>query len=1016
MLIIHGSYFAERLYLWGESSTPYEPQRRSKKIAPYVSFGADEKQLTEAFSILLPSERPIKLTTERMTLWLPTQDGMPIPSSALITDIPTESIPNAIMPWCIRTIPLDKAQTIALLNVCSGEQTLLAPGIIAGSDLMHWSRILAFTRNLINRQRVIPSIREIEAKWYDRWQPIFIGHDDTILHSLANTMPASARALNNDIEHVPAIPAIAIISSFAESIADFLMRPLPGVVKRYPPGEFGTVYDQWLIGLRSPVGPLKGTPAQLQDLSNHIEEWSRRLVARQNASFKIYFRLEEPANSEEDWNVIFLVQSRTDPSLLIPFADLWSQAYSAESLLQCSRNELLATLGEAALLSPLVASALNQQIPWGIVLTTMDAFTFLSSTAWLLEEAGFGVLLPSWWTRKGAKTRLSSRAKVRPPKLSGGGIGLNTMLSVDWQLILGDTELTEEEFQIITDLKVPLVRLRGQWIEADPDAIRTALAFWKKRNSKQLSLLEVLQLSNGGDTNTVLPVADVQAEGWVADLLDRLSDRQDIVTIPVPERLLATLRPYQARGFTWLHFLTRWGLGACLADDMGLGKTIQTLALILRDWQEDATRHVLLVCPTSVIENWRKETARFTPDVSVHIHHGPARLRDEAFRELVQTRAMTVTSYALLQRDSELLQSIAWWGVILDEAQNIKNSETKQAQAARSIPAMYRIALTGTPVENHVGDLWSLMSFLNPGYLGNASVFRQQFFQPIQINHDPDATVRLQKLTGPFILRRLKTDSSIIADLPEKIEMEEYCPLTAEQASLYAATLQEMEVSLGEAEGIQRKGIVLATLTKLKQICNHPVQFLKDGSALAKRSGKLTRLETILDELLAENERSLIFTQFAEMAEMLQTHLQSTLGREILLLTGQTSRPKRDSMIERFQREGDGPAIFVISLKAGGVGLNLTRANHVFHFDRWWNPAVENQATDRAFRIGQHKNVVVHPFICTGTVEEHIADLLASKREIAASIVGTGEGWLTELSTTEIRNLFALRQEFAQEV
>jgi SNF2 family DNA or RNA helicase len=444
---------------------------------------------------------------------------------------------------------------------------------------------------------------------------------------------------------------------------------------------------------------------------------------------------------------------------------------------------------------------------------------------------------------------------------------------------------------------------------------------------------------------------------------------------------------------------------------MGLGKTIQALALIARDWEANGKRPVLLLCPTSVVNNWQKEAARFTPGLPVMVHHGVGRRKGEAFRAEVEKHAIVLSTYALLHRDLEHLREVSWAGVILDEAQNIKNPETKQAQAARSIPSDYRLALTGTPVENNVGDLWSIMEFLNAGLLGTQSEFKRTFFIPIQAEQDPEAAARLKRLTGPFILRRLKTDKSIIADLPDKLEMKVFCSLTKEQASLYTAVVREAERSLDRAEGIQRKGLILATLSKLKQICNHPAQFLGDNSSIPGRSGKLARLREMLEEVLAVGDRALVFSQFAEMGEILRRHLQETFGREVLFLHGAVPKRQRDRMVERFQGDADGPPLFILSLKAGGTGLNLTRASHVFHFDRWWNPAVEDQATDRAFRIGQTRNVQVHKYLCAGTLEEKIDEMIERKKAVAGQVIGAGEGWLTELSNQDLKRLFALRTE-----
>ena len=579
-------------------------------------------------------------------------------------------------------------------------------------------------------------------------------------------------------------------------------------------------------------------------------------------------------------------------------------------------------------------------------------------------------------------------------------------------MALGDETLSRTEIEALARLKVPLVKVRGQWVQVSSEEIQTALDFWRKKEAGQAPLRDIVQMALGtGNASPGLAFARVTASGWIADFLAQLEGHAGFEGLATPHSFSSTLRPYRVRGYSWLVFLRRWGLGACLADDMGLGKTIQTLALIQREWEAKGRAPVLLVCPTSVVGNWQKEAARFMPNLPVMIHHGTTRSRGAAFKKQVQGQALVISSYAVLHRDVEMLHQMPWSGIILDEAQNIKNPETKQAKAARVLAADYRIALTGTPVENNVGDLWSIMEFLNPGFLGTQAEFKRRFFIPIQADRDPEAVTRLKRLTGPFVLRRLKTDKTIIADLPEKLEMKVFCTLTKEQGSLYTAVVNEAAEALDTAEGIQRRGVVLATLSKLKQVCNHPAQFLGDNSAIPGRSGKLARLTEMLEEILAVRERALVFSQFSEMGLMLRRHLQEVFGREVLFLHGAVPKRQRDRMVERFQTESDAPPIFLLSLKAGGTGLNLTGAKHVFHFDRWWNPAVENQATDRTFRIGQLRNVQVHKFLCLGTLEEKIDEMIERKQEVAAGVVGTGEAWLTELSTAELKELFTLRQE-----
>jgi SNF2 family DNA or RNA helicase len=576
---------------------------------------------------------------------------------------------------------------------------------------------------------------------------------------------------------------------------------------------------------------------------------------------------------------------------------------------------------------------------------------------------------------------------------------------------VGQEALTAEEFDHLVALKMPLVRVRGRWVELNPERVEAAIRFWERRAAGEtLPLRRALRMGLGEEEQAgELPIVDVRAEGRVGDLLRQLRGQSAFELLPTPEGLMGRLRPYQVRGFSWLSFLHRWGLGACLADDMGLGKTVQAIALVLHDFERRRTVDpVLVICPTSVVGNWAHEIERFAPQLQVLVHHGGDRASGEAFAAQAQAAHIVISTYTLARLDVKTLGAVRWEGIILDEAQNIKNPAAQQTQAIRRFRAAYRVALTGTPVENRLTELWSIMQFLNPGYLGSQQAFRKHFARPIERYRDPEASQRLRQLVQPFILRRVKTDPSIIQDLPEKLENKVYCTLTPEQATLYEATVQEALGDVDHAEGIQRRGLVLSMLLRLKQICNHPAQFLGDGSALPERSGKLERLREMLEEVRVNEERALVFTQFAEMGALLHQYLQRHLGTEVLFLYGGTPLRQRNRMVERFQAGERAPAVFVLSLKAGGVGLNLTRANHVFHFDRWWNPAVENQATDRVFRIGQKRDVWVHKFICVGTLEERIDALIESKKALAESVIGTGEAWLTELSTEQLRELVAL--------
>src|SRR5205807_1124638 len=624
-----------------------------------------------------------------------------------------------------------------------------------------------------------------------------------------------------------------------------------------------------------------------------------------------------------------------------------------------------------------------------------------------------------WWQKTAARLKVKLKVKPKEDAKTGAGLmGFDSIVTYDWMVAVGNTTLSEKEFEKLVNLKMPLVQVRGQWIELRPEEIEAAIAFFEKKHSNgDMTLGEALRLGLGQEQSAVgLQVIDIEGQGWIKELMDKLTNSRKITTIESPSTLHGKLRPYQLKGVSWLAFLKQFGFGACLADDMGLGKTLELITLLLHDRsaQNGASQPgpTLVICPMSIVGNWHRELQRFAPSLSVMVHHGAERLSDEAFREEARKHDIVITTYALALRDKEHLAPIEWEYVVLDEAQNIKNESAKQTKAIRGLNARHRIALTGTPVENRLSELWSIMDFLNPNYLGSGTDFRKKFGTPIEKYHDASRAESLKRLIQPFVLRRLKTDKAIIQDLPDKMEMKVFCNLTQEQASLYEAVVKEMIEKIEQAEeGIERKGLILSTLLRLKQVCNHPAQFVGDGSSLPGRSGKLARLEEMLTEALAAGDKALIFTQFAEMGTMLRHYLQETLGCEVLFLHGGTPKKQRDAMVKRFQEDRRGAPIFILSLKAGGVGLNLTAANHVFHFDRWWNPAVENQATDRAFRIGQQRNVQVHKFVCVGTLEERIDQMIEQKKVLAESIVGAGENWLTEMSTAQLKELFTLSRE-----
>ena len=517
----------------------------------------------------------------------------------------------------------------------------------------------------------------------------------------------------------------------------------------------------------------------------------------------------------------------------------------------------------------------------------------------------------------------------------------------------------------------------------------------------------------------VLPVVGFKASGWVEDLLK--GELPPVKRLGQPKSLVGELRPYQLDGLSWLAFISEMGVGGCLADDMGLGKTIQLISLLGEEKaaSEGKLPPTLIVVPMSIIDNWQTELEKFSPKLTFYIHHGPTRLSGNQFLETCKATDVVITTYSLLHRDLDLFRGVPWYRLSLDEAQNIKNTATKQAQAVRQLTYeqietakssggfFHRLALTGTPLENHLDELWSIFDFLNPGYLGKLSTFRTRFTLPIERYKDAEATETLNKLISPFILRRLKTDPSVLSDLPEKLEMEVLTQLTDEQASLYQKVLNDLLPQVEKSDGIHRKGLVLSAITKLKQICNHPALYLKDDSPLSGRSGKLNRLEQLLEVILAEGDKALIFTQYAQMGHLLRKHFTESYNQEVLFFHGGQSKQARKRVVDTFQ-DPKGPQLLILSLKAGGFGLNLTEANQVIHFDQWWNPAVEEQATDRAYRIGQKRNVQVRKLICKGTLEEKISHILRQKKELADSIVGSPRNLITEMSMDELQDLLQL--------
>ncbi len=1201
MIVLHSIWHSsapEGLHIWAESSDmavslPRRATKQAEARKPRLHpFALDHNTLTETVEEIAGSSLTDSADDDLLSLRLPSNPKGPLSSPELPVEKTTgDSQSIELRWWKVATLVLDAGSAFDfLLSLPSNPPH----GIVFGSSLRFWSTVANFAFELITQQHFAPTLNESRdgktVTYRAAWEAVLSEEDTERLQLLARAMPPLCWSFTSEGNQKAALLQ-NIVHDFLNQAVDSFVRGELATTTFYPPANRNhqSPHEQWLHALSSDSPILTGNAQELANFAATLRGWIGQLrPSTLSSPFRTCFRLDSPeedgagVNGATHWHVSFHLQANDDRSLLVPSEKVWQERSGTLTFLKRKfenpQERLLGDLGKAVRLFPKIEESLRATHPTQVTLNTEQAYKFLRESAPLLEESGFGILVPPWWQKRSA--RVGVKLHVRPKsngKTNQGLMGLDSLVDYHWNIAIGDTTLTPQEFEKLVNLKQPLVQIRGQWVELRPEEIEAAIAFFQKKQAqKEMSLGEALRIGVGHETAEMgLPVLDMEAEGWIKEALDKLSQRVQLSTIETPATFQGKLRPYQLKGVSWLAFLRQFRFGACLADDMGLGKclagcssilvngtlqkaediwnryagettfdgegywadpsqqllvnsidettgqivqapikllyrqqvsiylrkviledgssitityphklltdkgwtnqlcvgnyvgtlatktklqhlldqqvyycrikqiedvqydgwvydfevehyhnfvannilchnTIQLITLLLHDRshnKQEQLNPTLLICPMSIVGNWHREIQRFAPSLSVMVHHGHERLSGTAFEEEARKHDVVITTYSLALRDKEHLASIVWDNVVVDEAQNIKNESAKQTQAIKSLQAGHRIALTGTPVENRLSELWSIMEFLNPGYLGSGAEFRKSFALPIERYHNTERAEILKQLIQPFVLRRVKTDKEIIKDLPDKMEMKVFCNLTQEQASLYEAVVREMIEKIEQAEGIERKGLVLAALMRLKQVCNHPAQFMGDSSSLPRRSGKLSRLEEMLEEVLAAGDKALIFTQFAEMGRMLHQHLQEALGCETLFLHGGTPKKQRDAMVQRFQEERKGPPLFILSLKAGGVGLNLTAANHVFHFDRWWNPAVENQATDRAFRIGQTKNVQVHKFVCVGTLEERIDQMIEQKKELAESIVGSGENWVTEMSTEQLKELFALSRE-----
>ncbi|MFC1433572.1 DEAD/DEAH box helicase [Streptacidiphilus sp. N1-3] len=1097
MWVLHGLWRADRqLALWAEDGEPHQGRR----------YGAEASAVRDLLSAVGPGLEWLagQAAEGGAALLLPTADGAPVPSPELVGPLSAASVASsadrrgavALQRWRVPALVFTPAQAAQLLGeLYDPQHAVLQPdlpgtGLVEapyGASLRWLTLVHDLAWRLVGRGRVLPAlVADGPGAARARWIPAPDGAARREAAALAADCPPVCRAeAGAEAGAEAAGPSgAALLRELLAALVDCEVRAvlaerpplLPQTRGRARPAA--TAAERWLVALTSESdlladGGADPDPAGLTVLQARLADWHRS-AAEARGPLRLGFRLVEPFGDEnlapaapgaagpggdpdaDRWRLEFGLQVVDEPSVLVEAADLWADRPAAaplRRLVDQPEAAFLAELERAARRCPELEPALLTRRPHGLDLDRAGALAFLRDTAPLLAEAGFGVLLPAWWNRPPA---LGLALTAHTPATEQAGVvdqqslvGREDLVEFRWQAALGGEPLTEAEMLELTESKQALVRVRGQWFEADTARIAAAAAFLAEQDQQAAGVMpagELLRLAlDGREPGTGLPIMVAEADGRLGELLRRVranaasadgADGADTdgplapEPVAVPPGFGAQLRPYQQRGLSWLVFLTRLGLGGVLADDMGLGKTVQTLALLAVE--HEAVRQAglpspgptLVVCPMSLVGNWTRECARFAPMLRVQVHHGAGRSDGAELRRAAAGADVVITTYGLVQRDFAALRTVAWYRVVADEAHHIKNGATLQSRAVRALPAAQRLALTGTPVENRLSELHAVLDFANPGLFGSAEGFKERYSVPIERNASVRATAELRRRTRPFVLRRSKSDPLVAAELPRKQEMTVLCNLTAEQAALYQAVVADLlarieQAKLDRANLMQRRGLVLAALTRLKQICNHPAHYSAERGPLGRprlagRSGKLARLEEVLEQTVAAGDRTLCFTQYTEFGALLQPYLAERIDSEVLFLHGGMTRSQRDRAVDRFQ-DPDGPSVFLLSLRAGGVGLNLTAANQVVHLDRWWNPAVEDQATDRAFRLGQLRDVQVRRFVCVGTVEERVDRMIEGKRALAEAVVDTGENWLGDLSADSLREVLALSEDAVSE-
>ncbi|MFE5006887.1 SNF2-related protein [Streptomyces sp. NPDC056696] len=944
-------------------------------------------ELVRCCAVFLPGD-PAR--EGRVAFWRPdgegpphTEAGTPEELSLAVpgdTGAERESVPAVLLPVRAALPVLTRARA----------------SVQAHPTAVFWGAASVLALQFAARGLLLPGLTPTD---HDAWRAGPLRAEDLArVGELAAAMPPEAHATPLDGPGPLRLPAPEpLLRAFLDAVADTLPRS-PAA------------------SLAAGARPFAAT--EPQQVPDH-RAWAADVAAGHDAGVRISLRVEVPGLDRDltgaadgkhvAFRAVLQMHSVSDPALVADAGEVWAAPNaSAEAFGPRARMDALLALRRAARAWAPLTPLLSAAVPDTLDLADEEITDLLGAGARALAAAGVDV----HWPRQLAR-RLSARAVIGPPdeRPPGGKdpdrlgrdipsfLAADALLAFNWRFALGDQELSREELDRLAEANRPVVRLRDQWVLIDPEEARRA----REHQDRKVTPIDALGAVLTGSTEVDGRRVDVHPTGWLAELRERLADPEGMEPVGQPAALAADLRDYQVRGLNWLARMTSLGLGACLADDMGLGKTITLIALHLhRQTAPETAAPTLVVCPTSLMGNWQREIEKFAPGTPVRRFHGGRRsLEDLAAGEFV------LTTYGTMRLDAAQLAGVDWGMVVTDEAQHVKNPHSATAKELRTIGARARVALTGTPVENNLSELWAILDWATPGLLGKLGTFRTRYARAVEEGKDPAAAQRLSQLVRPFLLRRRKSDPGIAPELPPKTETDRAVSLTTEQTGLYEAVVRETLAEISGADGIARRGLIVKLLTGLKQICNHPAQFLKEEAPrIPGRSGKLELLDELLDTILSEDASVLVFTQYVQMGRLIEQHLAAR-GVASQFLHGGTPIAAREAMVGRFQ-EGEVP-VFLLSLKAAGTGLNLTRAEHVVHYDRWWNPAVEAQATDRAYRIGQNRPVQVHRLIAEGTIEDRIADMLVRKRELADAVLGSGEAALTELTDSELADLVELR-------